>query len=156
MDVHRVWLDRWPQARKVLSFFAVGTLSAGLYAAACALLVLWLPTWKTAIMIAVYTALIPIAFFAQRRLTFRSSGPVLREMIEYGGLQIASVVVSTWLLGRFVTGDPLRNLAVFLLIAGLAAILSFAVCNSLIFLGGAEGRGRGGDHVGDARPRDTL
>ena len=118
---------------KLLRFLLVGGSAAAIYALACTLLVNWLPDWRAAISIGVHAMMIPIAFFAQRRLTFRSSNPPLEEFAQYAGLQIASNSISTWALVRLVTTSPYLNIAVFLMIAGFAAIISYFICNTLIF-----------------------
>lgn len=126
------WL-RSEKLRKLVMFLLVGGAAAGLYALVCTALVSLLPEWREAISIGVHTFMTPIAFFGQRRLTFRSANPPLGEFIRYAGLQIASITFSTWLLVRLVTNSPYLNVVVFLMIAGLAAIMSFFVCNTVIF-----------------------
>ena len=91
------------------------------------------PSKQSAITIGVYLALIPPSFFAQRYLTFRSQGPVLNEIASYFLVQIAAIVISTILLTRLVTNNPIVNSIVFLTIGGIAAVLSYVVCNGLVF-----------------------
>jgi putative flippase GtrA len=126
------WL-RSEKLRKLVMFLLVGGATAGLYASICTALVAPLPEWRAAISIAVHAFMIPIAFFGQRRLTFRSANPPLGEFVRYASLQIASITFSTWLLVRLVTNSPYLNVVVFLMIAGLAAIISFFICNTAIF-----------------------
>jgi putative flippase GtrA len=119
--------------RKLFTFLLVGGLAAGTYSLVCTALVHWLPAWRAAISISVHTTLIPIAYFAQRRLTFQSENPPLCEFAQYAGLQIISICLSTALLVRLVTESPYVNIAIFLMIAGLAAIISYFICNIFIF-----------------------
>jgi len=119
--------------RKPLMFLLVGGSAAGFYALSCTFLLSWLPGWRATISIGVHASLIPIVFFVQRRLTFRSTNPALYELAKYAGLQISSICISTTLLVRLVTQNPYLNVAIFLMIAGLAAIISYSICNLFIF-----------------------
>lgn len=143
MNAEPLWRRYEAHAKKLLRFLAVGGLASVVYATACTLLVQTFPEHKTAIGIGVNIVLIPIVFLAQRRLTFQSDGNWLRELLQYGGLQIASITVSTWTLVRFVTGNPTLDMIAFLAIAALAAIITYVVCHSVIFRDTALGRSAG-------------
>lgn len=126
--------------RKIIMFLLVGGTAAATYSLTCTVLVYWFPAYKLPISIAVHACLIPIAFMGQRNLTFRSSGRITRQFAQYAMLQLASITTSASLLVWFVTDNPLQNFIVFLLIAGLAATISFVTCNFVIFRRAAPGR----------------
>jgi putative flippase GtrA len=143
MNAEPLWQRYEAHAKKLIRFLAVGGMASVAYATACTLLVQWLPEHKTAISVGVNFALIPIVFLAQRHLTFRSDGNWLRELLLYGGLQLTSITISTWTLVRFVTGNPYLDMIAFLAIAAFAALITYVVCNSVIFRNTALGRGAG-------------
>lgn len=119
--------------RKLLSFLIVGATAAAMYSGTCVILVHLYPVYKYLISICVFVAMIPVGFLGQKIFTFRSSAAISREFFYYAGLQIASITVTTMLMGRFITGNPYLNLIVFLTIAGIAAIISFLFCNLVVF-----------------------
>lgn len=143
MNAEPLWRRYEAHAKRLARFLIVGGLAALTYATICTLLVQAFPEHKTAIGIGVNLALIPIVFLAQRHLTFRSDGHWLRELLQYGGLQVASTAISTWTLVRFVTGNPYLDMIAFLAIAALAAIITYALCHSVIFRDTALGRSAG-------------
>ena len=119
--------------RKLVSFLAVGGAFAITYSLLCTLLVKALPGYSLTISIGVHAFLIPFAFFAQRIVTFASSGVIQQEFFRYAGLQIASISLSALLLSRLVGQNSIINLFVFLSISAFSAIVSFAICNFYIF-----------------------
>lgn len=119
--------------RKLVTFLAVGGTFAIAYSLLCTLLVKALPGYPLPISIGVHAFLIPFAFFAQRIVTFASSGAISQEFVRYAGLQIGSISLSAFLLSRLVGQDYAINLIVFLSIPALAAIISFVVCHLYIF-----------------------
>ncbi len=129
------------KVRRVLTFLAVGCTSATVYASLCSLLLQRFPGYDSFISISVYVGLIPPGFFAQRYFTFRSNGSLLREFFAYSSLQVSSIVLSTALLVRLLTGNPVINLVIFLIIAGLAAIFNFLACNAFVFRAPTEDSG---------------
>jgi putative flippase GtrA len=119
--------------RKLVSFLAVGAAASAAYSAICVISVHFYPAYKYVISIAAFVAMIPAAFFGQRIFTFRSRAAISHEFLLYAGLQVASIVVSTMLIGSFITENPFLNLVIFLIIAGVAAIISFLFCNLVVF-----------------------
>ncbi|AGK56888.1 hypothetical protein HYPDE_26028 [Hyphomicrobium denitrificans 1NES1] len=119
--------------RKLVAFLAVGGTFAIAYSLLCTLLVKALPGHSLIISIGVHAFLIPFAFFAQRVVTFASSGVMPQEFFRYAGLQIASISLSAFLLSRLVGQNDIINLFVFLSISAISAIVSFAVCSFYIF-----------------------
>ena len=122
-----------PTVRKLLSFLIVGATASALYSGSCVILVFLFPAYKYAISIGVFIAMIPVGFFGQRVFTFRSRAAISQEFFYYAGLQITSITVSTMLMGRFITANPYLNLIIFLIIAGIAAIISYLFCNLVVF-----------------------
>ncbi len=118
---------------KLLRFLLVGGGGALVYAGLCTLLVERFPDIGFAISIGVHAMLIPVIYIAQSRVTFRNGGTSLAELLRYGLLQIVSITVSTGLLVRLVTDSRLVNLVVFMAIAATASVISFVVCNVLVF-----------------------
>jgi len=119
--------------RKLMLFLAVGGTATATYASISTILTLRFPSYKAQIGLVVYAGLIPIAFLAQRYITFQSRGSIYRELCFYTLLQTASIMLSSSLLVRYLTDNPYLNFVIFLLIAGGAAIISFALCNLYIF-----------------------
>lgn len=129
--------DRLPDAtevKKLARFLVVGGSSAVAYGLACTALVQAFPEGRAAISIGVHACLIPPAYLGQRWFTFRSEGNAAQEFLKYAALQLASIMASTWLLIHLVTESAVLNLAVFLFIAATAAVISFAICNALVFV----------------------
>lgn len=120
--------------KKLARFLAVGGSSALAYGLACTALVHVFPESRAAVSVGVHACLIPPAYLGQRWFTFRSAGNAVAEFLKYTALQLVSIVSSTWLLIHLVTGSPLADLTVFLLIAATAAVISFAICNALVFV----------------------
>jgi putative flippase GtrA len=118
---------------KFARFLLVGGSAALAYVAISTALVSIFPGRGRLIAVAVYLACIPIAFLGQRKVTFQSKGPRIWEFLKYAGLQAFAVTSSTFLVGRLITNDPTWNAAVFLCISGLATLISFAVCQFLVF-----------------------
>jgi putative flippase GtrA len=143
MTAEPLWQRYEAQAKRLARFLVVGGLAAVTYAGVCTLLVQAFPEHKAAIGIGVNFALIPIVFLAQRHVTFRSDGHWLRELVQYAGLQVVSITISTWTLVRFVTGNPYLDMIAFLAIAAFAAIITYVVCHSIIFRDTALGRSTG-------------
>ena len=127
--------------RRLVTFLAVGCTSASVYAGLCSVLLQRYIGCDSLISISVYVGLVPPGFLAQRYFTFRSSGSVLREFFAYASLQVLSIFLSTALLVSLLTGDAVINLVIFLIIAGLAAIINFLACNAFVFRG-LTGRSR--------------
>jgi putative flippase GtrA len=119
--------------RKLLSFLAVGVSASAVYSICCVILVLLYPAHKYAISVLTFIAMIPIGFFGQKFFTFRSRGAISQEFVLYAALQTTSIIITTILMGRFITESPFLNLIVFLIIAGLAAVISFFFCNLVVF-----------------------
>jgi putative flippase GtrA len=119
--------------RKVASFLAVGGASAVVYSILCTLLVKAFPGYPVAISIGVHACLIPFAFFAQRIVTFASSGIIAHEFLRYAGVQIASISFSALTLSQLVGHNSILNLLVFLSISAFAALVSFVICNFYVF-----------------------
>jgi putative flippase GtrA len=119
--------------RKLLSFLIVGATGSAIYSVSCVILVHFSPDYKYAISICTYIAMIPLGFLGQKIFTFRSRAAMVQEFPYYAGLQITSITVSTMLMGRFITENPYFNLIIFLVIAGIAAIISFLFCNLVVF-----------------------
>lgn len=122
-----------PATRELLRFLLVGGTGAVLYVvlSTAALATLALPA--QVISIGIHALLIPGMFYAQRAITFRSSGTLASEFAKYALLQIACISASTLLLAQFTTSDWRLNALVFTAIAAASSLLSFMICRFAIF-----------------------
>lgn len=107
--------------------FAVG------YAVATALLVdgLGLPAFATSVVL--YLFCIPAAFAVQKRVTFRVARTRPSGFAIYAGMQLASLAAVAAVTTRHVTGNFVLDTGLFLVTAGAAAVLSFAVSKLFAF-----------------------
>ncbi len=120
-------------APELLRFLLTGGAGAVLYVAISTAALAHLPLSAAAIGIGTHAALIPLMFFAQRTLAFRSRGSAPAEFAKYALLQIASISASTLLFARFASDDWKFNAVVFTVIAGASAVLSYLICRAAIF-----------------------
>ena len=117
----------------LLRFLMVGGGFAGVYAVATALLVsgAGLPPLPTSVVL--YAICIPLAFQAQRRVTFRVARTRASGFWIYAGVQLLCLAGVAAITTRFVTGTFLWDTAIFLVTAGSAAGLSFVVSKLFAF-----------------------
>ena len=116
-----------------LRFLMVGgSFSLG-YALTTAALISFGRTPPLATSVIVYLLCIPIAFWAQKRITFRADQSGRSAMLIYAGTQLASLAVVSAVTTRFVTRNFIYDTALFLLTAGTAAVASFLICRYIIF-----------------------
>jgi putative flippase GtrA len=95
------------------------------------------PVYVTAI--ALYAFCIPLAFVAQKRVTFRVRQTRTAGFPIYVATQVASLALVAWITTRVVTGAFLPDTLIFLGTAGSAALLSFFVSRSFAFRPPASG-----------------
>lgn len=119
--------------RALIAFLVVGGTAAGIYAVISSFLVRVFPGFEQLIAILVHLCMIPLVYFTHRHVTFRSAGRISRELFGYGLLQLVSISISSFALVRLLTGNLIVDLCVFLLIAVVAAVVSFAISKTLIF-----------------------
>jgi putative flippase GtrA len=119
--------------RQFLRFIAIGGSAAATYVIACTLLLAAFPGHGSIISIAVHCSLIPITFFFQRNVAFRSMGPIARQFLGYFTVQLVTICVSTLLLAHFLTENSILNALTFVTIAGTAAVLSFCIYKFIVF-----------------------
>lgn len=116
-----------------IRFLAVGGAAAVTYVTACTILVAVFPKHGGLISIIVHCSLIPISFFFQRNVAFRSIGPAVKQFLGYFAVQLVSIFLSTAIMARFLTDDMILNGVIFVMIASLAAISSFCIYRVVIF-----------------------
>lgn len=85
----------------------------------------------------VYLLCIPLAFRAQRAFAFRATQTDRSAMWVYGATQIASLAVVSAVTSRFVTRDFFYDTVLFLVTAGVAAVISYLICRFVIFKQGS-------------------
>lgn len=121
------------EALAFLRFLAVGGAFALGYALAVSALVngAGAPPWGTSVT--VWILCVPLAFLAQKRITFRVERPRRAAFAIYAATQVASLALVSTVTTRLVTGSFLPDALVFLATAGTAAALSFAVSRLLAF-----------------------
>ncbi len=114
-------------------FALVGGAFAIAYAVSAALLVGlagW-PPYLTSIVL--YALCIPLAFGVQMRFTFGLRRTHGTGFVLYAGTQLVCLAVVTLATTQFVTRDVLLDTFVYLVSAGLAAILSYVVSSRFAF-----------------------
>lgn len=119
--------------RQFLRFVAIGGSAAATYVVLCTLLLAAFPGHGNLISIAVHCSLIPITFYLQRNVAFRSMGPIAKQFLGYFSVQLLTIFVSTSLLARFLTDSVTLNALTFVLISGTAAVLSFCIYKCIVF-----------------------
>lgn len=122
---------------RLLRFLVVGGSFSLVYSVTTALLVGLAGAPALATSILVYAACVPLAFAAQKRVTFRNAETRRWGFLAYAGVQVASVAAVSVVTTRFVTGDFVRDTLIFLVTSGAAAVLSYAVTNAVSFRSGA-------------------
>jgi putative flippase GtrA len=118
---------------RLARFLAVGgSFSLG-YALCSAALVgqVGLPAFVTSVIL--YALCIPAAFAVQRRVTFGGAGRPARGFAVYAATQVTSLALVSALGTRFISGDFALDTALFLAIAGAAAVVSYVVCDRIAF-----------------------
>jgi putative flippase GtrA len=119
--------------RQFLRFLAIGGSAAASYVILCTLLLRAFPGHGSAISIAVHCSLIPVTFFFQRNVAFRSLGPIAKQFLGYFTVQLITIFVSTSLLARYLTDNSVLNALTFITISGTAAVLSFCIYKFIVF-----------------------
>ncbi len=113
--------------RRLVRFLLVGGGFSLAYALVTALLIgkLGFPAVVTSVLI--YAACIPLAYLAQRRFTFRADRTHRGSFIIYALTQVFGLGLVSLITTRFVSGVYLLDTGLFLITAGVAAIVSFAI-----------------------------
>ena len=116
----------------LLRFLCVGGVFSVTYAVLTAVLVsLGAPPFWTAFLL--YGFAIPLAFLAQKRFTFRATTAQRHAFWVYLATQLFSFALVSGVTTRFVTQQIWADTAVYLVTAGAAAVLSFAVNRTFAF-----------------------
>lgn len=118
---------------KMLRFLFVGGGFAIGYSILSAVLVgpFAMPAFATSVLL--YAICIPLAYFAQRRITFASKLKGPKSFVVYGATQLGSLALVATVTTRFVTETVLVDTLIFLLTAGAAAVVSFYVSDRIAF-----------------------
>lgn len=117
----------------LLRFVFVGGAVALLYAVLAALATSQLALPKTLSAVVLYLALIPLAFWLQRRFTFATSTPHRHAPWLYAATQALGVGMVAVLSHLLASGRFWPDLAVHLVAATLAALISFAINRLVVF-----------------------
>lgn len=116
--------------------FVGGSFSLG-FAVVTAGLIRFANTPPLPTSVIVYLLCIPLAFWAQKAFAFRAAQTDRSAMLVYGATQIASLGVVSTVTSRFVTRDFIYDTALFLITAGVAAVVSYLICRFVIFKRGS-------------------
>jgi len=109
-----------------------GSFSLG-YALIMAALIRFAGAPPLATSIVIYLICIPLAFLAQKRLAFRADTTGRGAVWIYGGTQVVSLAFVSLITSRFVTRDFVLDTILYLVTAGVAAVISFLICRYIIF-----------------------
>jgi putative flippase GtrA len=123
-----------PRDLSFLRFLIVGVGFSALYAVLAALATTHVPLPKALSSMTVWIICIPIVFWCHRRFTFPTRQPHRFGLWVYAatqGMGLAIVATASGLLAR---GDFWPDLIVHLLATGVAAVVSFLITRSVIFL----------------------
>ncbi len=89
------------------------------------------PPFWTALLL--YAAAIPLAYSAQRQFAFRAETPRSGAFLVYLATQLGSFALVAGITTRFVSQVFWADMALFLVTAAAAAVLSFAVNKTFAF-----------------------
>lgn len=117
----------------LLRFLMIGGGFALGYAIVTSLLInqVGWPALPTSIVL--YALCIPVAFWMQKRVAFRVERAAKGGFWVYLGTQLGSLSLVALITTRFVSGSFLIDTALFLVTAGLAALISFALNRRFAF-----------------------
>lgn len=119
--------------RELIRFALVGVAFSLIYALTTAALTSYAAAPPVPTAIGVYLACIPLAYAAQARWAFRRAASAGGAPWIYAATQIASLAVVTVLTRGLASGQFWRDAALYLVCAGAAALISFAICRWIIF-----------------------
>ncbi|WP_341367837.1 GtrA family protein [Yoonia sp. BS5-3] len=116
-----------------LRFLAVGGSFSLSYALVTSALIRFASAPPLPTSVIIYLLCIPLAFWAQKKIAFRADQTGRSAMLIYAGTQVASLAVVSTITSRFVTRIFLWDTLIFLVTAGTAAVVSYAICRFIIF-----------------------
>jgi putative flippase GtrA len=119
--------------RQAARFLLVGGTAAAGYAVLAGVAAARWPAHSQTLGVALFLAIAPFAFLAQRRLVFRSHGRMGSELARYVVLQAGSIACASLVVPRLATTDPVWNVGVFAANAAAGAVVSFALCRFVVF-----------------------
>lgn len=119
-------------------FLIVGGSFSLIYSLVTAALIGFANTPPLPTIIIVYLFCIPAAFWAQRKIAFRSERSGTSAMLSYGATQLGTLSLVAVITSRFVTKNFYLDTALFLVTSGSAAVVSFLICRYIIFRPQAE------------------
>ena len=122
-----------PTFWQLIAFLTVGTAAAATYAVLTIAVIRLTAVSPVPASIAIYCLVIPVAFFAQRRLVFGSTAAPGRQFRLYCAMQVSCAALLAWGGVGFFTGHFLIDSIILFVMAGLAALLSYALCHYVIF-----------------------
>ena len=115
----------------VLRFLLVGSTFSAIYSALSAALVQIASVPAFPLSVALYCLMIPPAFLAQRRFTFRSAGS--NGFPIYATVQVCCFAAAALVSTAFLTGIWLLDALLLLATAGSSAVASFLACRYVVF-----------------------
>ncbi|HEV7251684.1 MAG TPA: GtrA family protein [Mesorhizobium sp.] len=81
----------------------------------------------------IYCAIIPFAYLAHKRFTFQVERAGTLSFPAYAALQVATIVAVSVVTIRLINGHFARDALIYLMTAGVASVLSFLLCQIVIF-----------------------
>ena len=116
-----------------LRFVAVGGSFSVIFAVTTAALIGFAGTAPLPTSVVVYLCCIPPAFLAQRRIAFRASSSGRNAVFIYAATQLISLAFVATITSRFATAQFWLDTLLYLVTAGLAAVMSYLICRFIIF-----------------------
>jgi putative flippase GtrA len=123
-----------PRDLSFLRYLIVGGGFSALYATLAALATSQLPLPKALSSVMVWIVCIPIVFWCHRRFTFPSRRPHRFGLWVYTATQVIGLAIVATASGLLAQGAFWPDLIVHLLATGVAAVASYLITRSVIFL----------------------
>jgi putative flippase GtrA len=126
---------------RFLRFASVGAAASLTYASLVSILVSGAEAPPFVTGVAVYAALVPVAYAGQRAFAFPEARGDGSTFSRYAAVQVLAVLVVSAVTSRLLSGHPAIDAAIWFATAGGTSLLAFAV-NRLVVFRPADGTGR--------------
>jgi putative flippase GtrA len=123
-----------PLDLSLLRFLIVGGGFSALYATLAALATSYVPLPKALSSVIVWIVCIPIVFWCHRRFTFPTRQPHRLGLWVYAATQVMGLAIVATASGLLARGVFWPDLIVHFLATGVAAVVSYLITRSVIFL----------------------
>ncbi len=129
----RSFVSTSPVIRRLFRFFGVGATTTLAYLALTNAAVSLGGLGAKTASVGVYLLLMPISFWAHRRITFGSRGQVALEWIRFCGVHAANLFIAFEVSAIAVDRNALRPWMAFLIISVAIPIVNFAAFQMWVF-----------------------